>query len=131
MPNNIQLFKNYIDLLDTVYKQASLTAILDSDTSLLQMTANGKEFLIPKMEMDGLGEYSRQTGYPVGSVTLDFETKKPNFDRARVFQVDKMDNIETAKIAFGRLASSNHVFKTDSVKSVTSSLTYQWSGRPM
>ena len=31
MPNNIQLFKNYIDLLDTVYKQASLTAILDSE----------------------------------------------------------------------------------------------------
>ena len=37
MPNNIQLFKNYIDLLDTVYKQASLTAVLDSDTSLLQV----------------------------------------------------------------------------------------------
>ncbi len=56
MPNNIQLFKNYIDLLDTVYKQASLTAVLDSDTSLLQMTANGKEFLIRQMEMDGLGD---------------------------------------------------------------------------
>ena len=131
MPNNIQLFKNYIDLLDTVYKQASLTAILDSDTSLLQMTANGKEFLIPKMEMDGLGEYSRTNGYPTGSVTLEFETKAPNFDRARMFQVDKMDDIETAKIAFGRLASE--FIRTKAVPEIdaTRFATYCAKGTPV
>jgi len=37
-------------------------------------------------------------------VTLTNETVKCNFDRGRMFTVDTMDNLETAGIAFGRLA---------------------------
>ena len=105
MPNSIKLFQSYITVLDELYKQVSLTSILDTNTSLVQMTNNGKEFLIPKIEMDGLGEYSRTDGYPEGAVTLDFETKKPNFDRAILFKFDNMDIVEKAGIAFGKLSS--------------------------
>lgn len=42
--------------------------------------------------------------YALGDVTLDYETKKCDYDRGRMFTVDAMDNIESAGIAFGRLS---------------------------
>ena len=105
MANTIALFKKYIDLLDEVYKQGSLTADLDGDTTLVQAGANANEIIIPKMEMDGLADYSRNGGYVTGSVTLTNETVKFNYDRGRKFSVDAMDNEETAGVAFGKLSS--------------------------
>ena len=105
MANNITLFKQYIaGVLDEVYKNASLTAVLDGANDLVQQGANANELLIPKMSMDGLGDYSKSAGYVQGDVTLEMETVKCNFDRGRMFTVDSMDNIETAGVAFGRLA---------------------------
>ena len=40
MANNITLFKKYVPLLDEVYKEAALTSVLDSDSSLAQAGAN-------------------------------------------------------------------------------------------
>ena len=56
------------------------------------------------MTMQGLGDYSRNSGYVDGDVTLTNETVTCNFDRGRRFTVDTMDNVETAGIAFGQLA---------------------------
>lgn len=102
--NSIALFKNYIDQLDDVYKASSKTAILDSPESIVRLTGAG-EFNVPKIDMDGLADYSRKDGYQKGMVTLEFETKKPDYDRGRKFSVDAMDNEESAGVAFGRLAS--------------------------
>lgn len=105
MPNNIELFKQYIPLLDEVYKRASLTSVLDGAPELVQQGANANELIIPKMSMDGLGDYSRNGGYVAGSVTMTNETVKCNFDRGRMFQIDNMDNAETAGMAYGRLSA--------------------------
>ena len=53
MANSITLFKKYTDLLDEVYKNASVTSMLDGDMSLVQMGANTNEIIIPKISMDG------------------------------------------------------------------------------
>ena len=105
MANSITKFKKYIDKLDEVYKQASLSGDLDADSSLVQAGANANEIVIPKISMDGLGNYSRNDGYIQGSVTLTNETVQFNYDRGRKFNIDAMDNEETAGVAFGRLAS--------------------------
>ncbi len=105
MANSITLFKKYIDLLDEVYKNASLTSVLDGDSTLVRMGANANEIIIPKISMDGLADYSRNGGYVSGDVTLTNETVTFNYDRGRKFTVDAMDNEETAGLAFGRLAS--------------------------
>lgn len=105
MSNSITLFKKYIDKLDEVYKQASLTADLDADSTLVQAGANANEIIIPKMSMDGLGDYSRSSGYVAGDVTLTNETVTFNYERGRKFGVDRMDNAETAGVAFGRLGA--------------------------
>ena len=105
MPNLIALRKQYSTLLDEVYKLASVTSVLDGPNELVKEGANANEILIPKMDMDGLADYDKQTGYPSGSVTLEYETKKCDYDRGRMFVVDAMDNIESAGVAFGKLSS--------------------------
>ena len=104
MANVIALRKQYSTLLDEVYKLSSLTSVLDGPNELIQEGANANEILIPKMTMQGLADYNKQTGYVVGDVTLEYETKKCTYDRGRMFTVDAMDNIESAGIAFGRLS---------------------------
>ena len=105
MNNSIQLFKKYIAKLDEVYKNASKTAVLDGDAELVRAGANTNEIVVPKLSMDGLADYSRNSGYVSGDVTLTYETVQFNYDRGRKFGVDAMDNEETAGIAFGRLSS--------------------------
>ena len=104
MANTITLRKQYSTLLDEVYKLASLTAVLDGPNDLVKEGANANEILIPKMSMQGLANYNKQTGYVAGDVTLEYETKKCTYDRGRMFTIDAMDNIESAGIAFGRLS---------------------------
>ncbi len=104
MANSITLASKWIPILDEIYKKASLTADLDGAAELAQQGANANELIIPKLDMQGLGDYDRNSGYVSGDVTLTNETIKCNFDRGRMFQVDNMDNQETAGIAFGRLA---------------------------
>ena len=105
MANNIAKFKKYIDLLDEVYKVNAKTSILDGDNTLVRAGANADEIIIPKMTLDGLADYSRNSGYVNGDVTLTNETVKFNYDRGRAFTVDAMDNEETAGVAFGKLSS--------------------------
>ena len=104
MPNAIELAKQFVPILDEVYKNASLTGDLDGAAELARQGANANELIIPMLSMQGLGDYSRNSGYVDGDVTLTNETVKCNFDRGRMFMVDTMDNLETAGIAFGRLA---------------------------
>lgn len=104
MPNAIELAKQFVPVLDEVYKNASLTSDLDGAAELARQGANANELIIPMLSMQGLGDYSRNSGYVDGDVTLTNETIKCNFDRGRLFTVDTMDNLETAGIAFGRLA---------------------------
>lgn len=104
MPNAIELATSFVPVLDEVYQNASLTANLDGAAELASQGANANELIIPMMDMQGLGDYSRNDGYVKGDMSLTNETVKCNYDRGRMFSVDTMDNLETAGIAFGRLA---------------------------
>lgn len=104
MANAITLAQQFVPILDEIYKLSSLTAKLDGNPDLVRAGANANELIIPKLTMQGLGDYSRNSGYVAGDVTLTNETVQCNFDRGRMFTVDTMDNQETANIAFGRLS---------------------------
>ncbi|MEG1756764.1 MAG: hypothetical protein RRZ24_11120 [Clostridia bacterium] len=106
MSNSIALFKKYITgMLDEVYKLASLTSSLDGNPELAKQGANANELIISKLTMQVLGNYSHNSGYVDGDVTMTNETVSCNFDRGRMFSVDNMDNLETAGMAYGRLAN--------------------------
>lgn len=103
--NAIKRFSKYIKKLDTVYRQSAKTAVLDGDNELVKMGANAGEFEIPMLNMDGLGDYDRNSGYAKGSVSITYQTKKADYDRGRKFDVDAMDNEETAGLLLAKLSA--------------------------
>ena len=104
MPNVIEVAKAFVPVLDAVYKQSSVTAVLDGNPELVREGANAGELIIPMLDMQGLGDYSRNSGYVEGDVTLRNETVKCNYDRGRMFNVDAMDDIETAQVPMANLS---------------------------
>lgn len=102
--NNITLAKKFVPLLDETYRLASLTSVLDGNPDLIRQGANWGELIIPIMNLQGLGNYDRSSGYVEGDVTLTYETIACNYDRARMFNVDTVDDLESAGKAFGNLA---------------------------
>ena len=55
----------------------------------------GKEIKIPKLSMQGLGDYDRSNGFVGGDVTFEYETKQMTHDRGRAFSIDENDVDET------------------------------------
>ena len=104
MANDIKLVTKYLPLLDEVYRVNAKSSILEADAALVQATADAKTIKINKLSMDGLGDYSRQNGYPTGSITSDWETHEFTNDRGRRFNLDKMDNLENLGMVFLNMA---------------------------
>ena len=96
MPNSIALATGWSDVIDEVYKAEAKSSVLNSDQGLARAGANAKEIKVPKVSVDGLGNYSRSSGYVTGSVTLEWETKTFDYDRGTKIVVDAMDAEETA-----------------------------------
>ena len=73
------------------------TMIADLCTGWMDQNADrakyegGAQIKIPKLMLSGLGDYNRLTGYPEGTVTLEFETRMMTQDRGRGFCLDAMD----------------------------------------
>lgn len=103
MANTLEYFQSFAIYLDEIFKYEAKSNILNSDSKLTQMGAKANEIKIPRMNMDGLADYSRSTGYIHGDVSIDFQTVPFNYDRGRKFTIDAMDNEETAGLAFGQL----------------------------
>ena len=101
MPNAITLAKNYTSLLDEVYRNASVTADLTSDSTMSRAGANANEIIYPQISVTGLGEYDRNSGYTTGAVDLKWKTASFNYDRGTKISVDVMDNEESRNLAFG------------------------------
>lgn len=106
MPNQITLPKGISSTLDEVYRSAAVTSVLDSDPTDLRPTANVNEFCYPQLQVGGLGDYDRASGYTANSgVKLDWETVSADYDRGTKIMVDQMDNQETFDLAFGKAAA--------------------------
>jgi hypothetical protein len=88
MANSIALAEKFIPLLDEIYKQTSLTAGLEAGAEYVRAGANAREIQIPKMDLVGLGDYNRTTGYATGDITFSWQTKEFNFERGRKFSLD-------------------------------------------
>lgn len=104
MANVISLAERFLPILDDVYKQASKSSILDvTDNNRIRFRGGNKVELF-KTSMDGLADYSRNSGYVNGSVVAGWEDYTLSKDRGTSFNVDAMDDEETMGLAFGTLA---------------------------
>ena len=102
--NNIELSKVYLPLLDEIYKAEDKTSILDGDEVTVKKGQNG-EIKIAKLDMDGLGDFNRNSGYTEGTTSLTWETIKYDKERSQKLHVDRLDNEETLGVMVAKLSS--------------------------
>lgn len=76
--------------LDKIAVQDAVTGWMDANAGQVKYNG-GAEVKIPKMSVQGMGDYDRDNGYQQGSVTMEYETRKMTQDRGRLFQLDPMD----------------------------------------
>ena len=103
--NSIGLASQYLPLLDEIYKAESKTALLDTVQDRVRWSNDTHSFYLFETDMVGLGNYSRNGGFVRGDATASWRQYTPQWDRARQFLVDRLDNAESMGLAFGTLAS--------------------------
>ena len=102
--NSIGLAAEYLPLLDEIYKAESKTAILDTAQDRVRWDQTTGSFYLFETDMVGLGDYSRNGGFVRGDVTASWRQYTPQYDRARQFVVDRLDDAQSMGMAFGTLA---------------------------
>ena len=80
--------------LDKAAAQAALTGWMEGNASQV-IYKGGAEVKIPKLDMDGLGNYDRNNGFVSGGITFEYETRKMEYDRGRAFSFDELYVDET------------------------------------
>ena len=111
MANSIAYTRNYTTILDEVYQRAAVSACLNSPRRMARAGRNAKEIMIPKIEVSGLGDYTRNVGYKTGSITYEFETKTFNYDRGIKLLADVMD-VEEAGVLDCFVAAGSELQRT-------------------
>ena len=103
MANSIGLASKFVPVIDDIYKAASATTTLDSQTVDF---GSVNEVKVLKVSTTGLGNYKRATGYPGGDVTAAWETMKLTQERGKELIVDRMDDEETLGLTFGTVTGN-------------------------
>lgn len=89
MANTIEYAKVFNTELDKQMVPLLCTGWMEANAGQVQYNG-GDEAKIPSINMDGLGSYDRENGYPTGSVSLAYQTVKLTQDRAQGFNFDAM-----------------------------------------
>lgn len=117
--NSVALAQKYLPLLDEVYKRESLSAILDTANERVNWIG-ADTAKVMKLDLDGLGNYSRNAGFVPGSADVTWEPLQIAQDRGRSFNIDVMDNEETLGMMLGNtLAEEERVHLTPEVDALT------------
>jgi len=96
--NTLEYAKIFQQGLDKAAVQQSVTGWMDANAGQVKYTG-GDEVKIPKMALQGLGDYSIDDGYLQGSVTLEYQTRQMTQDRGRLFNLDPREVDETNFVA--------------------------------
>lgn len=92
--NTLQTATLFQKQLDQIAVRDAVTGWMDANAGRVKYSG-GAEVKIPKLAVQGMGDYDRDDGYAQGSVTFEYETRKMTQDRGRKFQLDAMDVDET------------------------------------
>ncbi len=101
MANSIEYAKKFVPIIDGIYKAESVTNGMDAATRPDFSGVN--EVKVLKTSTTGLGDYSRENGYPKGDITVSWETLTLTEERGKEISIDRMDDEETLGLAFGTI----------------------------
>ena len=86
MANSIKFAKSYTGILDEVYQRAAESNCLNSSGRMVRAGRHAKEILIPRVEVTGLGDYTRNVGYKTGSLIRFDHSVAPLMHEAKTAQ---------------------------------------------
>ena len=96
--NTLEYAIIFMTALDEQFVLESTTNWMEANASQVQYNG-GRKVKIPKITTTGLGDYDRDTGFPRGGVTLEWEERELTRDRGKEFILDSMDVNETNFVA--------------------------------
>lgn len=130
MPNSFETITKYLTrAVDTVFAEESKTNLLEDGGKFVDLNFQEAGYVkVASILMDGLSDYyrvghdpiedstnyshhnpwgdgSQRDGYGVGSASLTWELFKLQYDRGKQFQVDYVDDEETAGLVIGNLVN--------------------------
>ncbi len=82
------------DELDKAVVQKPVTGFM-TDNNLRGKFVGAKTVMIPELNISGLGDYDRDTGFVSGTVSVSAKPFTLSMDRGRSFQLDREDNDES------------------------------------
>lgn len=82
------------DELDLAVAQKPVTGFM-ADNNLRGKFVGAKTVMIPAMNISGLGDYDRDTGFVSGTVSVSAKPYTLTMDRGRSFQLDREDHDES------------------------------------
>lgn len=92
--NTLELATKMTTELDKAVVQKSVTGFL-TDNAMRAKFVGANIVLIPRIELQGLGDYNRDSGFAQGSITVDNYSLELKMDRGRSFLLDAQDADET------------------------------------
>ena len=103
MANSIQVAQLFENLVDEGYRAKSKTASLFEQGLITPVGEGYGKFQVMKVSTEGIGTYSKATGYPEAGTTVSYEEIKPDIDLGTSIQIDHFDNAETLNkaLAYG------------------------------
>ena len=94
MANSITYATKMTEELDKLFVQSAVTGFL-TDNALRAKFVGAHTVLVPDMELSGLGNYDRTTGFAEGSVNVSNTAFELTQDRGRSFMLDAQDEDES------------------------------------
>lgn len=96
--NTLEMAEVFEQALDQQMIEGSTSGWMEANSGMVKYSG-GSEVKIPKLSMDGLGNYDHDAGYVQGGVTLTYGTYTMTQDRGRKFQLDAVDVDESNFVA--------------------------------
>lgn len=122
MGNTINKAVIYSTILDEVIRAGLTSAPLEAPVGSVRAIGGGS-VQIAKLSTGGYGAYNRETGYPAGAVTQEWETKTMTQDRGIKFTLDVMDEDETANV----LSATNVIQQFSKLNAIPELDAYRYS----
>ena len=92
--NTMEYASIFMEALDGQLLEGATSGWMEANAGQVQYSG-GSTVKIPKISLNGLGNYDRDAGFAQGAVTLCYESKQLTQDRGRTFQLDAIDVDET------------------------------------
>lgn len=92
--NTLQYAALFQTQLDTQAVQGATSGWMEENAGDV-IYNGGRDIKIPELSLQGLGDYDRDNGQPVGSVSFAYRTYTMTQDRGRKFRLDENDINET------------------------------------